>query len=70
MRYQIKQYAKLTGESLPQLAKRISDLSESDIGPKTLWNWSSRRYDFLVFVDCNDKDIYDIKGIYKETKIL
>ena len=70
MRFPVKQYAKLTGESLPQLSTRLSDLAGREIGPKTLWNWSSKRYGFEVFIDVNDKDIFDIKKVVKETRIL
>jgi len=70
LRFQIRQYQKLTGESGPVLAKRLSELSSRDISDKTLWNWINNRYTFNVFVECSDKDIKKITGVFKQYRII
>lgn len=53
-----------------ELAKKLSDLAGREISDKTVWNWVNKRYQFRVVVECADGDLSDIKGVYKETKIL
>ena len=70
MKFRLRQYQKLTKESLPELSIRISKLGKRQINDKTLWNWVNNRYGFVVIVECDDKDLMRIKRIYKEELIL
>tara|TARA_R110000803_G_scaffold131083_1_gene198343 strand:+ start:1307 stop:1519 length:213 start_codon:yes stop_codon:yes gene_type:complete len=70
LRFKLRQYQKLTGESGPKLAERLSRISDKDIGEKTLWNWINNRYTFKVYVECDDKNLMKITGVYKEFRII
>jgi|APSaa5957512535_1039671.scaffolds.fasta_scaffold116712_3 hypothetical protein len=70
MRYPIDKYAQLTGESMPQLSRRLTELGGKEIGQKTLWNWANGRYKFRVIVECDDDDYNEIVGVFKEYRIV
>ena len=68
MQYEIKEYMALTEESGPQLANRLSGHGV-DISYKTLWNWSSDRYKFTVYIETLEVDIWHIVGLIKIERI-
>jgi len=70
MKYPLRSYLKITGENNNQIAKRFSKLAGKTIGDKTVWNWVNNRYQFRVMVECDDKDLMKIKGVFKEFRIV
>ena len=71
MKIEMSRYQKLTGLSLPQLAERMTgNRRKKKFNSKTLWNWTQRRYDFRVVIECDDNDIDVITGVFKEHRIV
>ena len=70
MKYPIDRYIAITGMTSQQLAEKLSGLGENTYGAKTVWNWINGRYKFHVVIEVDDKDIDEIKGAYKEYRIV
>jgi len=75
MRYPLDKYLKLTRLSHPQLADKLTEIrrlkgDNNKIYAKTLWNWSNERYSFRVVIECDDNNIDEITGAFKEIQIL
>ena len=70
IKYELIEYMEATGDSGPQLAVRLSKAAGKEISYKTLWNWINNRYTFKVYVECDDKNLMKITGVYKEFRLI